>query len=113
MLLEHQRLNHGAAAQVAQLLSTTAVKINVIVGSGQFSQWRWRCRADEVQLGVSQRALPGRPDLFQEPLETRQVTLIAEITGVTHPLVGAAPGGRFSQRDLRSELTKRGIQLTE
>ena len=113
MLLEHQRLNHGTAAQFAQLLSTAAVKINVIVGSGQLSQWRWRCHTDEVQLDVSERALPRGPYLSQQPLETGQVAIVAEITGITQPLVRSAPSCWLSQHDLRPELTKRGIQLPE
>jgi hypothetical protein len=38
MLLKHQWLDHGAATQVAQLLSASGMKINVIVGSGQLLQ---------------------------------------------------------------------------
>ena len=40
VLLEHQRLNNGPTAQIAQLLSASTVKINVIVSGGQLSQWR-------------------------------------------------------------------------
>ena len=113
VLLEHQRLNHGSTAQIAQLLSTSAVKINVIVGRGQLSQWRWRCHTDKVQLDVSQRALAPDPYLSQQPLETGQIAIVAEITGITHPLMRSAPSCRLSQYDLRPELTKRGVQLPE